>query len=149
MPNVRELPSVTLQSVELWTIFHDELDLDGNGHLDSEEVRVALSKAGASFLRSCASSSCSTEGNAREGIQLAPANQAQFMTFLASSPDSHTVTFRDFRDVLLLLPRQVSPAEIYRFYMALVGADARGATKMKMKGPLFCLSMNILKCELP
>jgi hypothetical protein len=32
--------------LELWTIFHDELDLDGNGHLDSEELSLALSKAG-------------------------------------------------------------------------------------------------------
>ena len=32
--------------LELWTIFHDELDLDGNGHLDSEELSLALDKAG-------------------------------------------------------------------------------------------------------
>jgi len=62
MSHVGELPFVTLPSVELWTIFHDELDLDGNGHLDSEELRIALSKAGAFFLRSCASSSCSIRG---------------------------------------------------------------------------------------
>jgi solute carrier family 25 phosphate transporter 23/24/25/41 len=31
---------------ELWTIFHDELDLDGNGHLDADELRYALAKAG-------------------------------------------------------------------------------------------------------
>jgi len=23
---------------ELWHVFHDELDLDGNGHLDAEEL---------------------------------------------------------------------------------------------------------------
>jgi hypothetical protein len=33
-------------NLELWTIFHDELDLDGNGHLDSEELALALGKAG-------------------------------------------------------------------------------------------------------
>lgn len=33
---------------ELWCIFHDDLDLDGNGHLDSEELRVALDHAGRS-----------------------------------------------------------------------------------------------------
>ena len=32
--------------LELWSIFHDELDLDGNGHLDAQELAVALSKAG-------------------------------------------------------------------------------------------------------
>ena len=31
---------------ELWHIFHDELDLDGNGHLDPKELHSALSKAG-------------------------------------------------------------------------------------------------------
>jgi hypothetical protein len=31
---------------ELWSIFHDELDLDGNGHLDAEELAIALSEAG-------------------------------------------------------------------------------------------------------
>lgn len=32
---------------ELWHIFHDELDLDGNGHIDADELSSALSKAGA------------------------------------------------------------------------------------------------------
>lgn len=32
--------------VELWRVFHDELDLDGNGHLDAEELSIALGKAG-------------------------------------------------------------------------------------------------------
>ena len=31
---------------ELWHIFHDELDLDGNGHIDPKELQSALSKAG-------------------------------------------------------------------------------------------------------
>lgn len=31
---------------ELWSIFHNELDLDSNGHLDAEELTVALRKAG-------------------------------------------------------------------------------------------------------
>lgn len=31
---------------ELWSIFHDELDLDGNGHLDAQELTSALTKAG-------------------------------------------------------------------------------------------------------
>jgi solute carrier family 25 phosphate transporter 23/24/25/41 len=34
---------------ELWSIFHDELDLDGNGHLDAEEFCYALGKAGMVF----------------------------------------------------------------------------------------------------
>jgi solute carrier family 25 (mitochondrial phosphate transporter), member 23/24/25/41 len=34
---------------ELWHIFHDELDRDGNGHLDPKELHSALSKAGTCF----------------------------------------------------------------------------------------------------
>lgn len=33
---------------ELWSIFHDELDVDGNGHLDAAELHHALGKAGKS-----------------------------------------------------------------------------------------------------
>jgi len=35
-----------LTSSELWHIFHDELDLDGNGELDQGELHSALNKAG-------------------------------------------------------------------------------------------------------
>lgn len=35
---------------ELWNIFHNELDLDSNGHLDAEELTVALRKAGERIL---------------------------------------------------------------------------------------------------
>ena len=34
---------------ELWRIFHDQLDLDGNGRLDSEELMHALQRAGTSW----------------------------------------------------------------------------------------------------
>ncbi|KAG6890564.1 hypothetical protein C0992_000572 [Termitomyces sp. T32_za158] len=34
------------KEVELWSIFHDELDLDGDGHLDEQELSSALNKAG-------------------------------------------------------------------------------------------------------
>lgn len=33
------------KEAELWSIFHDELDLDGNGKLDAYELRTALAKA--------------------------------------------------------------------------------------------------------
>lgn len=35
---------------ELWNIFHNELDLDSNGHLDADELTVALRKAGERIL---------------------------------------------------------------------------------------------------
>jgi len=53
------------KEAELWTIFHDELDLDNNGHLDADELFQALGKAGIrmspatlislSFVISCSS----------------------------------------------------------------------------------------------
>ena len=49
-PRVSHLIQITNFSwqrpAELWHIFHDELDLDGNGHLDAEELTSALQKAG-------------------------------------------------------------------------------------------------------
>ncbi len=39
--------SFSMLSLELWSIFHDELDLDGNGQLDALELALALEKAGA------------------------------------------------------------------------------------------------------
>lgn len=62
------------------------------------------------------------------------------MTFLTSSPHSHTITFTEFRDFLLLLPRKVSPAEIYRYYelKKFMGDDGRGgAARVNMEGALF------------
>ena len=35
-----------MYSSELWHIFHDELDVDGNGHLDANELSLALDRAG-------------------------------------------------------------------------------------------------------
>ncbi|KAJ8468413.1 hypothetical protein ONZ45_g17252 [Pleurotus djamor] len=103
------------KEAELWSIFHDELDLDGNGHLDSQELDVALRKA---------------------GIDLSPATLADFMASLASSPHSHAVTFSEFRDFLLLLPRKVSAAEIYKYYEVkrYMGDDGKGAARVTMEG---------------
>jgi solute carrier family 25 phosphate transporter 23/24/25/41 len=39
-------PSHVLE--ELWQVFHDELDLDGNGRLDAQELSLALTKVGTS-----------------------------------------------------------------------------------------------------
>ncbi|GBE79699.1 Calcium-binding mitochondrial carrier SAL1 [Sparassis crispa] len=103
------------KEAELWHIFHDELDLDGNGHLDGEEVSLALTKA---------------------GISLSPSTLAEFMTFLTFSPHSHAISFPEFRDFLLLLPRKASPAEIFRYYEVkkFMGDDGRGAARVTMEG---------------
>ncbi|KAL5527348.1 hypothetical protein ACEPAG_6139 [Sanghuangporus baumii] len=101
---------------ELWHIFHDELDLDSNGHLDAEELTMALSKA---------------------GIQMTPATLSEFMTFLTSSPHSHAINFSEFRDFLLLLPRRATTEEIFRYYEVkkYMGDDGRGgAARVNMEG---------------
>ncbi|CAE6485310.1 unnamed protein product [Rhizoctonia solani] len=103
------------KEAELWTIFHDELDLDGNGHLDVGELNTALSKA---------------------GLELDPATLADFMAALADSPHSRRITFPEFRDFLLLLPRKASTHEIYQFYKVkkFLGDDGRGVARVNMEG---------------
>ncbi|KAI0081721.1 mitochondrial carrier [Panus rudis PR-1116 ss-1] len=103
------------KEVELWRIFHDELDLDCNGHLDAEELAVALDKA---------------------GIDISPSTLSEFMTFMTESPHSHAVSFQEFRDFLLLLPRKASTEEIYRYYEVkrFLGDDGRGAARVNMEG---------------
>lgn len=70
------------------------------------------------------------------GIPLSPGTLSEFMTTLTSSPHSHAVSFREFRDFLLLLPRKVSTAEIYRYYemRRYLGDDGRGAARVTMEG---------------
>ncbi|VDC07322.1 unnamed protein product [Peniophora sp. CBMAI 1063] len=100
---------------ELWHIFHDELDGDGNGRLEAHEVASALSRA---------------------GIELTPATLSEFMTYLTASPHSRAISFREFRDFLLLLPRKVNPKEIYRYYQVrkYLGEDGKGAARVTMEG---------------
>lgn len=61
------------------------------------------------------------------------------MTSLTASPHSHSISFQEFRDFLLLLPRRVSTKEIYRFYEVrkFLGDDGRGAARVTMEGTLF------------
>lgn len=123
-PSLREIPwrqfkeYAEAKEVELWSIFHDELDLDGNGHLDARELTLALSKA---------------------GINLSQKTLSEFMTTLTSSPHSRAISFTEFRDFLLLLPRKASPAEIYQFYEVnkFMGDDGRGPARVTMEGDVF------------
>ena len=70
------------------------------------------------------------------GIPLSPGTLSEFMTTLASSPHSHAISFREFRDFLLLLPRKASTAEIYQYYelKKYLGDDGRGAARVTMEG---------------
>jgi solute carrier family 25 (mitochondrial phosphate transporter), member 23/24/25/41 len=69
-------------------------------------------------------------------IILTPKQLSDFMLTLTSSPHSQSISFREFRDFLLLLPRKASPAEIYRFYEVkrYMGDDGRGAARVTMEG---------------
>ncbi|EKM59223.1 uncharacterized protein PHACADRAFT_85734 [Phanerochaete carnosa HHB-10118-sp] len=103
------------KEAELWRIFHNDLDLDGNGRLDVDELASALQKA---------------------GITLEPTTLTEFMTTLCSSPHSHAISFQEFRDFLLLMPRKASTAEIFRYYKVkkFMGDDGRGAARVNMEG---------------
>lgn len=58
------------------------------------------------------------------------------MTFLTLTPHSHAIGFQEFRDFLLLMPREASPAEIFRYYEVrkFMGDEARGAARVNMEG---------------
>jgi solute carrier family 25 phosphate transporter 23/24/25/41 len=58
------------------------------------------------------------------------------MTTLSASPHSHAISFAEFRDFLLLLPRKASPAEIYQYYKVrkYMGDDGRGTARVTMEG---------------
>ncbi|PIL37110.1 transporter [Ganoderma sinense ZZ0214-1] len=113
------------KEAELWHIFHDELDLDGNGHLEAEELQHALEKA---------------------GITLSPSTLSEFMTFLTLSPHSHAISFKEFRDFLLLMPRKASPEEIFRYYEVrkFMDDDGRGAARVNMEGDVSLSAEDLL-----
>ena len=72
------------------------------------------------------------------GIKLSPSTLSEFITFLTSSPHSHAISFKEFRDFLLLMPRKASPEEIFRYYEVkkFMGDDGRGAARVTMEGML-------------
>lgn len=112
------------QERELWNIFH-ELDRDGDGRLNEADMKSALS---------------------RNGIEMTDSTLRDFVTFLASgSPPSQVdaqdhkdktyITFAEFRDFLMLLPRKASVPEIYKFYQVRKRFhDGRGAARVNMDG---------------
>lgn len=82
-------------------------------------------------VRRSTASSC-----APAGIRLEPSTLAEFMTSLTSSPHSRAISFAEFRDFFLLLPREASTKEIYRYYQVKrsAGGDNRGAARLTMDG---------------
>jgi solute carrier family 25 phosphate transporter 23/24/25/41 len=81
---------------------------------------------------------------------MSPRTLDEFMTYLTSSSQPHSITFGEFRDFLLLLPRKVSTAEIYRYYQVrkYMGDDGRGTGRVTMEGehpPLYASPSLTLK----
>lgn len=62
---------------------------------------------------------------------------------MTTSPPAHGVTFQDFSNFFLLLPRHPSASEIYRFYQVkrIAGDGGCGAAGMAMEGLPSCLLM--------
>ena len=59
------------------------------------------------------------------------------MQFVSAQHDvQDNIDFRDFRDFFILLPRKISPAEIYQYYemRRYLGDDGRGAARVTMEG---------------
>ena len=88
---------------ELWDTFQD-LDKNGDGRLDAVEMRAALS---------------------RSGIEITPATVEDLVRHLAHgawklpkkdtlSQEDMYITFGEFRDFLIMMPRRATPLEIYK-----------------------------------
>jgi len=58
------------------------------------------------------------------------------MSFMATSLDPRLITFTEFRNFLLLLPRRASPDEIYRYYEVsrYMGYNGCGPARVTMEG---------------
>lgn len=101
------------QERQLWDMFQ-ELDRNGDGVLDVDEIGIALNRAGA---------------------DLSPTIVRDLVHFLAGSNKGSAVNFQEFRDFLLMLPRRATPLEIYKFYQVHKRfSDGRGAARVNMDG---------------
>lgn len=89
------------QERELWDIFQ-EIDKNGDGRLDATDLRAAL---------------------ARSGVDITPETVSDLVRFLSSgakagnevsAPEDMSISFGDFRDFLIMLPRRATPFEIYK-----------------------------------
>jgi solute carrier family 25 phosphate transporter 23/24/25/41 len=73
---------------------------------------------------------------------VSPSILSDFMISLTASPHSHSISFQEFRDFLLLLPRRVSTKEIFQFYEVrkFLGDDGRGPVRVTMEGAFFLIT---------
>lgn len=70
------------------------------------------------------------------GVAVSVETVSDFILSLSSEPHSRHVNFADFRDYFILLPRKVSPVEIYQYYEVrrYMGDDGRGPARVNMEG---------------
>lgn len=93
-----------------------ELDQNGDGLVDAAEMNAALNKSGVSL----------TQTTVRDLVRL-----------LSGTQGGTSVTFPEFRDFLLMLPRRATPNEIYKFYQVHKRyQDGRGAARVDKDGDL-------------
>ncbi|KAL1410312.1 hypothetical protein Q8F55_004318 [Vanrija albida] len=109
------------QERELWEMFQ-ELDRNADGVLDATELKAALQ---------------------RSGIRLSDSNVQDIVRFLSMGDrwrpggDTKHITFPEFRDFLMMLPRRATPTEIWKFYQVHKKfGDGRGAARVDKDGDL-------------
>ncbi|KAL7414439.1 mitochondrial carrier domain-containing protein [Mrakia frigida] len=106
------------KEAELWNAFH-AMDQNHDGRLDVGDMSAALSKA---------------------DITLTHQTLHDFVSFLSTGKEggaSKEITWVEFRDMLLMLPRSASVPEIYRFYQVRKRyPDGRGAARVNSDGDL-------------
>ncbi|BEI93587.1 uncharacterized protein CcaverHIS019_0600460 [Cutaneotrichosporon cavernicola] len=101
------------QERDLWDEFQ-RLDQNKDGVLDAQEMRTALE---------------------HQGVHLSKTAASDLVRLLSGTPDREHVSFAEFRDFLLLLPRRATPFEIYKFYQVHKRfSDGRGAARVNMDG---------------
>ena len=73
-----------------------------------------------------------------KGISIDPRTFSGFMASLTSSPGFRTISFSEFRDFLLFMPRTASVDEIYRYYelRKILDDDSHGPALVNMGGSL-------------
>ncbi|WWD16881.1 hypothetical protein CI109_101313 [Kwoniella shandongensis] len=119
---------------ELWDIFQD-IDKNCDGRLDAAEMRAALSRSGVDitpatvsdlvhFLQTHSASASAADNTTKSALQ-------------AKDPDNLFISFAEFRDFLIMLPRKATPFEIYKFYQVRKRfSDGRGAARVDKEGDL-------------
>lgn len=67
------------------------------------------------------------------------------MASVSTVEHSPHITFDEFRNFFILLPRKISPAEIYKYYemRKYMGDDGRGAARVNMEGNYYKVFVHV------